>query len=75
MRDDREATPATESESALYLMMERDEDENEERGQMGRRHRMVVKRLLMLSGGLAGVCGPTGQITTFWRVGSASTEK
>ncbi len=57
-------------------MIERDRDENEERGTDGyRQHRMVVKWFLMPSGGLAGVCGPTGEMRTFCRVESVRTEK
>ena len=50
MRDDRKETQVMESKDGGW-MMERDEDENEERGQMDRRHKMVVKLFLMLGGG------------------------
>lgn len=56
-------------------MMERDGDENEKRGQMDTQHWMVAKWFLMLSEGLAGVCGPRGEMRTFCRAESARTEE
>lgn len=66
-----EATQTTENKTALHL---NDVDENEEKTDGYRQHWVDVKWFLMLSGGLAGVCGPTAGMATFCTVESVRTE-